>query len=167
MSSAHPLQPVHFTGRIEKVIMNSPRCIASIALAAVVSLAACDMKRDPAPAARTPAPSAGSPNAAPTTPAPDNTARNKGDAAPEARTPIDQSEAPGDIKITAEIRRAIMDAEGMSINAQNCKIITQKTGLVTLRGVVNSQAEKDSIEAIAKGVDGVVSVTNQLEVKAD
>ena len=100
-------------------------------------------------------------------PAPDNTARNKGDGAPEAKSPMDQSESSSDIKITADIRRAIMDDNSMSVNAQNCKIITDKSGMVTLRGVVNSQAEKDMIESKAKAVAGVTKVDNQLEVKSN
>lgn len=97
--------------------------------------------------------------------APDNTATNRGDGSVTTKTPMDQSESSADIKVTADIRRAIMDDENMSINAQNCKIITDKAGVVTLRGVVNSQAEKDSIEAKAKAVAGVARVDNQLEVK--
>ena len=53
----------------------------------------------------------------------------------------------------------------MSMNAQNCKIITDKSGIVTLRGPVASQAEKDAIEAKAKTIAGVTSVVNELEVK--
>lgn len=97
----------------------------------------------------------------------DNTANNRGDGSEQNRTPPDQSEASEDIKVTAEIRRAIMNDETMSVNAQNCKIITQKGGIVTLRGVVNSQAEKDSIESKAKLVAGVSQVYNQLEVKVN
>jgi osmotically-inducible protein OsmY len=58
-----------------------------------------------------------------------------------------------------------MDDKTMSINAQNCKIVTDKAGKVTLRGVVNSQTEKDAIELKAKSASGVSSVDNQLEVK--
>ena len=96
----------------------------------------------------------------------DNTARNKRDADMDnTKTPIDQSESAEDIRITAEIRRALMDDKQLSTNAHNCKVITDK-GVVTLRGPVDSQAEKDSIEAKAKAVAGVVRVDNQLEVKA-
>ena len=80
-------------------------------------------------------------------------------------TPLDQSEASADIKTTADIRRAIMDDKGMSINAQNCKVITDKSGMVTLRGVVDSQAERESIEAKAKSIAGATKVVNQLELK--
>lgn len=97
----------------------------------------------------------------------DNTARNKGDGSAGTVTPIDQSQASSDIKITADIRRAIMDDKSMSTNAQNCKIVTDKSGMVTLRGVVNTQAEKDSIDAKAKAIAGATKVDNQLEVKAN
>lgn len=97
-----------------------------------------------------------------TPPMPDNTAKNKDHDA--TKTPLDQNENTADIKITADIRRAIMDDKAMSTNAQNCKVITEK-GMVTLRGVVDSQTEKDSVEAKAKAVAGVTRVDNQLEVK--
>jgi len=112
----------------------------------------------PAPA-RTDAPKA--------PPAADNTARNKGDIAAEVKTPMDQSQASADIKTTADIRKAIMDDDTMSMNAQNCKIITDKSGMVTLRGVVNSQAEKDSVAAKARSIAGDAKVDNQLEVKTN
>lgn len=97
----------------------------------------------------------------------DNTGNNRGDGSDHAKTPIDQSESSEDIEVTATIRRAIMDDDSMSINAQNCKIITDETGRVTLRGVVNSQAEKDAIDAKAKAVAGVTRVDNQLEIDSN
>lgn len=96
---------------------------------------------------------------------PDNTARNRMDRDSEAKSPIDQSNSSADIKITADIRRAIMDDKSISTNAQNCKIITDKSGVVTLRGPVDSQAEKDSIESIAKAIAGASRVVNELEIK--
>lgn len=97
----------------------------------------------------------------------DNTDRNKRDRDVDAtKTPLDQSQSAEDVKITAEIRKAIMDDKTMSMNGQNVKIITEKSGVVTLRGPVESQAEKDAIEAKAKAVAGVTRVDNQLEVKA-
>lgn len=102
-------------------------------------------------------------SARPTTPPlPDNTATNKDHDA--TKSPLDQGQNTADVKITADIRRAIMDDKAMSTNAQNCKVITEK-GMVTLRGVVDSQSEKDSVEAKAKAVAGVTRVDNQLEVK--
>lgn len=98
-------------------------------------------------------------------PAPDNTANNKGDGGAAAKTPLNQSEASADVAITAAIRRAVMDDKTMSMNAQNCKIITQAGGIVTLRGVVDSAAERDAVGTKAKTVAGVVRVDNQLEIK--
>jgi hyperosmotically inducible protein len=104
---------------------------------------------------------------APTKPVkPDNTANNTRDRDTNTTTPLDQSNDARDIEITANIRKAVVDDSALSTNAKNVKIITTKGGVVTLRGVVHSQAEKDSIEAKAKAVAGVQSVTNQLEVKA-
>jgi osmotically-inducible protein OsmY len=95
---------------------------------------------------------------------PDNTVNNaRDDNDATAKTPMEQSNDPKDIEITAQIRRAVVDDATMSTNAKNIKIITVK-GAVTLRGVVETQAEKETIETKAKGVSGVVSVDNQLEV---
>lgn len=102
---------------------------------------------------------------APVAPAADNTAKNKVDRTEPTKTPLDQSNSKSDIDITARIRRAIMEDKAMSMNAQNCKIITEN-GVTTLRGPVESQAEKDAIGAKAAAVAGVTRVDNQLEVKA-
>ncbi len=107
----------------------------------------------------------GAPREGSTSTAPDNTDRNKRDRDTDTKTPPDQSEASADVKITAAIRRAIMDDKSMSVNAQNVKIMTERSGVVTLRGPVDTQAEKDAIEAKAKAVAGVTRVDNQLEVK--
>lgn len=98
-----------------------------------------------------------------TPPAPDNSGVNTRDRNAGAATPIDQGESEADRKVTAEIRKALVGDSAMSVNAQNCKVIT-RSGVVTLRGPVNSQAEKDAIEARAKSVAGVTSVINELEV---
>lgn len=119
-----------------------------------LGLAGCDRKADQTTSG----------GGAPAGTAPDNTAKNKDDLNSQTKTPMDQSNSSSDIKITADIRRAIMAESGMSTNAQNCKIITDK-GVVTLRGPVASQAEKDSIEAKAKAAAGVNRVINELEVK--
>ncbi len=93
----------------------------------------------------------------------DNSAVNKRDRDASAKTPFDQNENKADIGITANIRKSVVDTK-MSINAQNVKIITQD-GVVTLRGPVKSQEEKDRIEEIARGVAGVKTVESQLEVE--
>ncbi len=80
--------------------------------------------------------------------------------------PMDQSESAANIRITGDIRRAILDDRGMSTVARNCKIITEKGGQVTLRGDVASQAERDAIVAKANAVQGVNNVNNMLEIQA-
>lgn len=94
---------------------------------------------------------------------PDNTAHNKGDADNAAKTPFDQSEAPADIKVTADIRKAILGTEGMSTNADNVKVMTSG-GAVAVRGVVESQSEIDAITKIVTSTPGVVSSDIQLSV---
>lgn len=100
---------------------------------------------------------------------PDNSAYNDADLdlSEDNKTPIDQSESSEAIDVTAQIRRAIIDDDRMSVNAQNIKIITDESGLVTLRGVVESPAEMNAIDAIANSVDGVTEVDNQLEVNTN
>ena len=93
---------------------------------------------------------------------PDNTARNERDRN-ETLTPGDQSENELDRTITQEIRKMIMDDENLSMNAKNVKIITVD-GIVTLRGPVNSDEEKMSIDQKAKSAAGVKSADNQIEI---
>jgi osmotically-inducible protein OsmY len=52
----------------------------------------------------------------------------------------------------------------MSAAAEEIEVTT-RSGVVTLEGRVMSQAEKDTIEASAKRVSGVLSVVNNLEVE--
>ena len=96
---------------------------------------------------------------------PNNTAVNKRDADGATKTPLDQKENQADIGRTAEIRKRILDTPDMSTNARNCKVITAD-GKVTLRGPVNSEAERELIVKIATAVAGEGNVDNQLEVKA-
>lgn len=138
--------------------MKPATLIASIAIATSLGILGCDDYDGTGEVPKAPAS-----NASPTPPpAADNTAKNRSDTDP---TPLNQGQGETDIRITADIRRAIMDDASMSSSAQNCKIITQN-GVVTLRGPVASQAEKDAIEAKAKVVAGVARVDNQLEVKS-
>ena len=127
------------------------RVITVMAIVAAGGLAACEDRSTSSPSG--------------TATKPDNTAVNERDRGTGTLTPPDQAEGTeADRKITAEVRRAITSDSSMSINARNVKIITLN-GVVTLRGPVESQAEKDAIEAKAKSVAGVTSVDNQLEVK--
>lgn len=94
-----------------------------------------------------------------------NTGVNVRDRESTAKTPLDQNENKTDIKITADIRKRVVDTK-MSVNAHNVKIITQD-GMVTLRGPVKTEEEKQAIEQIALAVAGADKVDNQLEVNND
>lgn len=97
------------------------------------------------------------------TPAADNTARNVRDRNDATPTPMDQGGSEADRTITQTIRQLVVGNDTMSSNAKNVKIITQN-GVVTLRGPVDSDAEKTFIASTARGVNGVVNVDDQLEV---
>ncbi len=94
----------------------------------------------------------------------ENTEINVRDKGNTTLTPEDQKETESDIKITADIRQAIIKNKSLSVNAQNVKIIT-RNGLVTLRGPVESKKESKKIKKIAKHTPGVLKVDSQLEIK--
>lgn len=95
----------------------------------------------------------------------ENTKRNVRDKDNTTLTPEDQKETESDVKVTANIRKAVVEDESLSVNAQNVKIIT-RNGVVTLRGPVESEAESMKLQQIAKQTPGVMQVANQLEIKA-
>lgn len=161
--------------------MNVLSVFSLFAVVAVMSMASCERKSSTTtsttPAPQTPARTATLPTTpakqpeamplpAPATPAKEPTAKSIVPPRDATKTVGDQSESAEHIKVTADIRRAILDDKSMSVSAQNCKVITDANGLVTLRGTVASQAEKDSIGAKAIAVAGKEKVDNQLEVKA-
>ena len=95
----------------------------------------------------------------------ENTEINVRDKDNATLTPEDQKETKKDIRITAHIRKAVVRDKSLSIDAQNAKIIT-RSGVVTLRGPVASEAESKTLQKIATKTRGVVKVDNQLEIKA-
>ena len=100
---------------------------------------------------------------APAAAAAENTRRNAADTTDTALTPMDQGENALDLAITKTVRQIIVEDNTLSTNAHNIKIITYN-GRVTLRGPVDSQAERDRLTTVAQGVAGVNSVDSQLEV---
>jgi osmotically-inducible protein OsmY len=93
----------------------------------------------------------------------DNTAQNKVDAHGTVPEPMDQGTSDADMTITTVLRKAITSDESLSMNAKNVKIIT-RDGVVTLRGPVETSAERAAIEAAANAVSGVRRVDSYLEV---
>lgn len=92
-----------------------------------------------------------------------NTGINKRDRDDQTLTPMDQMNNPSDLKITQEIRQALMKEE-FSMDAKNIKVIT-RNGMVTLRGPVETAAELEKISAMVKAMPGIKSIDNQLQVK--
>lgn len=86
--------------------------------------------------------------------------RERGDA---TLTPMDTGNET-DSTITQEIRKAIEGQGGLSSNARNVKIATVD-GVVTLQGPVKSADEKMTIGALARDVEGVKGIDDQLEVE--
>lgn len=84
--------------------------------------------------------------------------------AEEPKTPLDQSNRPEDLKITQNIRKAVIADDSLSMVAKNVQIITAE-GTVTLRGSVNNAEEKQKIVAHARTSAGGAEVVNQIEVK--
>lgn len=98
--------------------------------------------------------------------APDNTSRNKRDRADAAITPMSQGNSKSDLDTSANIRKELMAAKDLSTNAKNVKVVTQN-GRVTLRGPVETPAEKQLIGEIASRIARRENVDNQLEVNTD
>jgi hyperosmotically inducible periplasmic protein len=93
----------------------------------------------------------------------DNTSRNAMDKN-RYNTPLNQGSSEADVATTQRIRKQIMATKGLSLNAQNVKIITNG-GYVTLRGPVETLQEQQTIRKIANSVVGMKNVDNQIEVK--
>jgi osmotically-inducible protein OsmY len=99
-----------------------------------------------------------------TTPA-DNTKINQRDRNAAEPTADQQKMNPGDRETTKQIRQAITKDKSISTYGHNVKIISQN-GMVTLKGPVRSEEEKQAIEAKAKEIAGPDKVTDELEVKS-
>ena len=93
----------------------------------------------------------------------DNTGKNTRDRDDQSQTATDQSNDPADIKMTADVRKMVVNDGSLSMMAKNVKIITVG-GVVTLRGPVETGKEKTTIESHAKH-GGAKKITNELEIK--
>jgi osmotically-inducible protein OsmY len=77
-----------------------------------------------------------------------------------------QSNAKADIDHLAEIRKAIVDDDNLSVAAKNVTVVTS-SGRVTLRGTVSTDEERKRVEDLAKRSSATLSVDNQIQVKAN
>jgi hyperosmotically inducible protein len=93
----------------------------------------------------------------------DNSKVNQQDRSTAEPTADQQKNNKTDLEITRDIRRSLMNDKSLSTYAHNVKIITQH-GMVTLKGPVRSDNEKDAVEAKAVQVAGKTNVTDQMTV---
>lgn len=94
----------------------------------------------------------------------DNTKVNQRDRSKDEATADQQKDNRSDQDITQQIRQSIVKDKSLSTYAHNVKIITQN-GQVTLKGPVQSEAEKKTVETKATEVAGENKVTSQLDIK--
>jgi osmotically-inducible protein OsmY len=93
----------------------------------------------------------------------DNTKVNTRDRAAGAVTADQQKETAADRDLTKRIRQAVVGDKSLSTYAHNVKIVT-RGGQVTLKGPVNSEAEKQAIEKKAIAAAGAGRVTNDISI---
>jgi osmotically-inducible protein OsmY len=93
-----------------------------------------------------------------------NSAINERDTHKGEPTADRQSNQRSDVDLTAEIRRSVVSDKSLSTNAHNVKIVAQN-GQVTLKGPVQSEAEKKAIEQRASSIAGESNVKNEIDVK--
>jgi osmotically-inducible protein OsmY len=96
----------------------------------------------------------------PATVAPDNSAKNK----MHMKTADQQLNNAADVEMTKQIRQALVEDKSLSIYAHNVKIITMN-GVVTLKGPVRSDEEKQSVAEKATAIAGADKVKNLLTVQ--
>jgi hyperosmotically inducible periplasmic protein len=94
--------------------------------------------------------------------APDNSANNK----QQIVTADQQSNTAADRAITRKIRKALIADRSLSTDAHNVKIIT-RDGMVTLKGPVKSEDEKQKVVSTAAQVVDQSKIDNQLSVKGE
>lgn len=92
-----------------------------------------------------------------------NTKANAVDRNTETKTPMDQSNDKASLDVTAGIRRAVLDDKSLSTSAHNIKIVTDGD-VVTLRGPVESAAEKQRIESLAVKAAAGKQVRNEISI---
>lgn len=89
---------------------------------------------------------------------------NKGDNNPSQPSADQQKDNHSDRDITQQIRTVVMKDKSFSTYAHNVKIIA-KNGMVTLKGPVRSDDEKQAIEQKAADVVGKDKVISEFTVK--
>ena len=92
---------------------------------------------------------------------PDNTKVNKQER--KGVTADQQKENASDRKISQKIRRALVKDKSLSQYGHNVKIVTAN-GMVTLKGPVRDEQEKQTVEKTAAKMVGKDKVTSELTI---
>lgn len=74
-------------------------------------------------------------------------------------------ETAADHQISERVRHALADDDSFSTRAKNVSVVTLD-GVVTLRGAVPNEQERNAIAAKVRGIAGVVALDDQLEASA-
>lgn len=93
----------------------------------------------------------------------DNTGVNKRDRQAAEPTADQQKNNRSDLETTRLIRRAVVTDKSLSMYGHNIKIIAQN-GVVTLKGPVRSEEEKQTIEKKAAEIAGAAQIRNEIEI---
>jgi len=95
---------------------------------------------------------------------PDNTKINQRDRNSNEATADQQKENSSDRMLTQQVRRALVKDKSLSTYAHNIKVISQG-GVVTLKGPVHSDQEKQAVEAkAAEAAGGADKIKSEIEV---
>lgn len=84
-----------------------------------------------------------------------------------ARNPTENTTATSpdfDKAAAQKIRQLILEDETLSENGKNIKI-TVSEGVVTLKGAVNNERERNIIAQKVRSINGIRNIDNQLEIK--
>jgi osmotically-inducible protein OsmY len=79
---------------------------------------------------------------------------------------LDQGNNSPDLRITQNIRKALVADDALSMDAKNVKVITVDQ-VVTLRGEVETAKERETVVSLATSTPGVKRVEDQLEIDPD
>ena len=93
----------------------------------------------------------------------DNTKVNQRDRNKAEPTADQQKENPADRQLVQQIRKALVKDKSLSTYGRNIKVIAQN-GMVTLKGPVKSDEEKQAVEAKAADIAGSDKVTSEIQV---
>jgi hyperosmotically inducible periplasmic protein len=96
----------------------------------------------------------------------DNTKVNQRDREKTEPTADQQKENKSDRELARQVRRALVKDKSLSTYAHNVKVIAQD-GMVTLKGPVHSDQEKQAVEAkAAEAAGGSDKVKSEIEVSS-